>query len=171
MIDVSQLLPGPLATPYSATVFATLYVFEAGSGATYNNFTSVGGQLIGETGFVNYGTGSGATPSQTHFDVSDMLGGSVNITSQTVFDIFMTLSVATVTNSNPISIVMDFLSTGTGGIDTEPGVSYTSASGVFLDSTGQTPSAVPVPAALPLFATGLAGLGILGWRRRRRAVA
>ena len=29
----------------------------------------------------------------------------------------------------------------------------------------------PLPAALPLFATGLAGLGLLGWRRKRKAVA
>ena len=29
----------------------------------------------------------------------------------------------------------------------------------------------PVPAALPLFATGLGGLGLLGWRRKKKAVA
>ena len=29
--------------------------------------------------------------------------------------------------------------------------------------------AVPVPPALPLFATGLVGLGLLGWRRKRKA--
>jgi hypothetical protein len=29
----------------------------------------------------------------------------------------------------------------------------------------------PLPAALPLFATGLGGLGLLGWRRRRKALA
>jgi PEP-CTERM motif len=28
---------------------------------------------------------------------------------------------------------------------------------------------VPLPAALPLFATGLGVLGLLGWRRKRRA--
>ena len=31
--------------------------------------------------------------------------------------------------------------------------------------------AVPLPGALPLFATGLAGLGLLGWRRKRKAAA
>jgi hypothetical protein len=29
----------------------------------------------------------------------------------------------------------------------------------------------PLPAALPLFATGLGGLGLLGWRRKRKNVA
>ena len=32
-------------------------------------------------------------------------------------------------------------------------------------------SEVPLPGALPLFATGLAGLGLLGWRRKRKAAA
>ena len=32
-------------------------------------------------------------------------------------------------------------------------------------------SAVPLPAALPLFATGLGALGLLGWRRKRKAAA
>jgi hypothetical protein len=27
----------------------------------------------------------------------------------------------------------------------------------------------PIPAALPLFATGLAGLSLLGWRRKKAA--
>jgi hypothetical protein len=31
--------------------------------------------------------------------------------------------------------------------------------------------ATPLPAALPLFATGLGGLGLLGWRRKRKAAA
>ena len=30
---------------------------------------------------------------------------------------------------------------------------------------------VPLPTALPLFATGLVGLGLLGWRRKRKAAA
>jgi hypothetical protein len=36
--------------------------------------------------------------------------------------------------------------------------------------TGEA-SATPLPAALPLFATGLGALGLLGWRRKRKAAA
>jgi hypothetical protein len=35
----------------------------------------------------------------------------------------------------------------------------------------QSGVATPLPAALPLFATGLGGLGLLGWRRKRKAQA
>jgi hypothetical protein len=34
-----------------------------------------------------------------------------------------------------------------------------------------TPAPAPLPAALPLFATGVGGLGLLGWRRKRKAQA
>jgi hypothetical protein len=33
------------------------------------------------------------------------------------------------------------------------------------------PSGVPLPGALPLFATGLGALGLLGWRRKRKTQA
>ena len=35
----------------------------------------------------------------------------------------------------------------------------------------QATNVVPLPGALPLFATGLAGLGMLNWRRKRKAAA
>jgi hypothetical protein len=79
--------------------------------------------------------------------------------------------------------------TGSGNIGTGPG-----QTGVVLEltSTGLGPGGVawagngtgqgltlvydytpatPLPAALPLFATGLGGLGLLGWRRKRKAQA
>jgi len=37
--------------------------------------------------------------------------------------------------------------------------------------SGAEVSPVPLPAALPLFATGLGGLGLLGWRRKKKAAA
>ena len=41
-----------------------------------------------------------------------------------------------------------------------------------LDSFNTTLSftPTPLPAALPLFATGLGALGLLGWRRKRKAL-
>ena len=38
-----------------------------------------------------------------------------------------------------------------------------------FDSQQIATSVVPVPAALPLFATGLGVLGFAGWRRKRKA--
>ena len=47
--------------------------------------------------------------------------------------------------------------------------SVTSTNGdVLLTQFDADVSAVPLPGALPLFATGLAGLGLLGWRRKRK---
>jgi hypothetical protein len=37
-------------------------------------------------------------------------------------------------------------------------------------NNGTAISPVPLPAALPLFATGLGALGLLGWRRKRKAL-
>ena len=41
----------------------------------------------------------------------------------------------------------------------------------FTATTELTPAPTPLPAALPLFATGIGGLGLLGWRRKRKARA
>jgi len=40
-----------------------------------------------------------------------------------------------------------------------------------LTITTPSTSATPLPAALPLFATGLGALGLLGWRRKRKNAA
>ena len=37
--------------------------------------------------------------------------------------------------------------------------------------SGEATSATPLPAALPLFATGIGALGLLGWRRKRRQLS
>ena len=56
-----------------------------------------------------------------------------------------------------------------GGPITGESVVRTGGAGtVYGDLTGSiTPT--PLPAALPLFATGLGALGLLGWRRKRKA--
>jgi hypothetical protein len=42
---------------------------------------------------------------------------------------------------------------------------------LWAQATIVDPTATPLPAALPLFATGLGGLGLLGWRRKRKNAA
>jgi hypothetical protein len=38
-------------------------------------------------------------------------------------------------------------------------------------ATGNVTTITPLPAALPLFATGLGAVGMLGWRRKRKNTA
>lgn len=48
-------------------------------------------------------------------------------------------------------------------------LSLSTSGGSPLASISEDINATPLPAALPLFATGLVGLGFFGWRRKRRA--
>src|SRR5215510_10293158 len=51
-------------------------------------------------------------------------------------------------------------------------VAVMSNNGLFVATViPEITSATPVPAALPLFATGLGALGLLGWRRKKKAAA
>lgn len=65
------------------------------------------------------------------------------------------------------------LAASIGGIPQPPNtlaqmVTNSQATGVWrLTGTTQTSNPIPVPAALPLLASGLGLLGLLGWRRRR----
>ncbi|MCP4071902.1 MAG: hypothetical protein GY742_09220 [Hyphomicrobiales bacterium] len=54
-------------------------------------------------------------------------------------------------------------------ISPEHGTSTASLYAVFAESGA--PPEVPIPAALPLFGTGLALMGFVCWRRKRKAAA
>jgi hypothetical protein len=53
------------------------------------------------------------------------------------------------------------------GANDAEGVFQTNIMSANIEVTDPT----PIPAALPLFATGLGALGLLGWRRKRKAQA
>jgi hypothetical protein len=78
-----------------------------------------------------------------------------------------------VLNSTP-AVICCSLGMGTFGLNLAA-AGLTNSAGVLLqDSAGLTFTLVaetPLPAALPLFATGLGALGLLGWRRKKKAAA
>ena len=65
-----------------------------------------------------------------------------------------------ITDSNTATVAGSY----SGTIDT---------TGTLVDVGGrfELVASTPIPAALPLFATGLGALGLLGWRRKRKAIA
>jgi hypothetical protein len=77
----------------------------------------------------------------------------------------------------PSSASTQVYGTGVGGVLTGAfEVIYAEVSGLPADLivtniSGSPLSTVPLPAALPLFASGLGALGLLGWRRKRKAAA
>lgn len=93
-----------------------------------------------------------------------------------------TLSNGFTTTANTSNATTNFETQFLGFISTTPFDSITfSVPNVFITDQGSntsyvvadvvTASATPLPAALPLFASGLGGLGLLGWRRKRKATS
>jgi hypothetical protein len=173
--DVDGTIFSPARDPnlndlLQVSVEAYMAVFDPSVGANSSNwfglsFGNQGDQTLAKDRiFLDF-----TDPTEIIDDfISDGLSVALDVTStRRSFDIFVNLTLIANPNSNPGPVILDFLNTATMGIDTDPGVTYTSLSGVFLESTGVT--VVPVPAALPLLASAL-GL-MAGFRRNRRRSA
>jgi hypothetical protein len=76
----------------------------------------------------------------------------------------------TATSGTDTAWLSIFPVTASGGL-TFANASLASTSTAPFFSTGGSLTPTPLPAALPLFATGLGGLALLGWRRKRKAQA
>jgi hypothetical protein len=66
-----------------------------------------------------------------------------------------------------LAFVSDFLEQAKGVYD----LWYAAVNGVPETLQATSTPVVPLPGALPLFASGLVGLGLLGWRRKKKATA
>jgi hypothetical protein len=102
---------------------------------------------------ITFNTNNGSTA--THLDFTNS-GNSAE---------FLSLFLAASLPTSPDSVTGGAVSNGcTGCAGNEFPVSGSFVSAVQLN-------AVPLPAALPLFASGFGALGLLGWRRKRKAQA
>jgi hypothetical protein len=139
--------------------------------------------------FGGMGVGSGSTGS----DTDDNINGT-NILTLTFTSTIDLIGVATLFDSghgpfgNGSQLTGDFLLSVNGG--TFQHITFANANDEKLNLTGKTfafeedgswnptfyvsaldYTATPLPAALPLFATGLGAMGLAGWRRKRKNAA
>ena len=143
-------------------VFSYLRVFDASAGATWSNWTSLGGALVSDTRQLEFNDPDAALNEL----VDELLSGSFEFAGGTrTVDVFASLAVFSSVNDNPVVVTMDFGHTGTIGVDPGPGVVFASESGVFPGSVGVSP--VPEPSTVRLAAAGLALLAWTAVRRRR----
>jgi hypothetical protein len=108
-----------------------------------------------------------------HLTVSQALLLSVfHITTQMSEDLQLTTAFPN-SNNATINAVDPFDITSMELLDANgvpiPGVTFVADDGTIFPDAADT--ATPIPATLPLFATGLGAIGLLGWRRKRKAQA
>lgn len=150
--------------------------FSIGTGSTINLDVASGAINIFIDGVLSINSNTHLIPSIAG-DASDIYwesNGDVTIGTGTV--IYGTIFASGVAvlgqdqtlNSNSV-FTGQYLATG--GISTGTGTTFNLAVNNRFISTENVIGETPIPAALPLFATGLGMVGLLGWRRKRKARA
>jgi hypothetical protein len=180
-------MPLKYRTLLAAVALITTAVAFASSGTKANaltvDFSFDGGLVKGEIdGLTAGGTNEAATavivtnnggvanlPTPFNFFASsnnpNLIGNSFNVDA--AGDVtFASLVVGSLSGGSSLC-----LSTGTACAFSSQVSGVWVGVGPFTFSDLTFSSATPLPAALPLFATGLGGLGLLGWRRKRKAQA
>ena len=142
------------------TASATVPEVGAGSKLILYNFTGqfvTGGALVTPTsGTIAFTEAGGGISDILTFSYT---GGGVGGTA--------TLTGSLVSDTDLISLIPP-----QGASVVSEGTPFTfNNTNISASAVSDVDSVVPLPAALPLFATGLAGLGLLGWRRKRKAQA
>jgi hypothetical protein len=187
---------GTCTTSTFDTYFASGFSCTVGD-LEFSNFTSYADTVTGGAGAV---TPSSITVTPGGSDATSLdltltftaLSASSNQTSTVTFDYVVTpLNGFALPGANTYNWTETYSGTGTTIINslyTIPGGFPTTASlqdFASIEASGGTAggvttntyedawyvAATPIPAALPLFASGLGALGLLGWRRKRKAQA
>lgn len=151
--------------PLDHQIFGATVTAEIG---TFNTDATLGNEAFRVTPF---NSGTTATYSQPTIAGSSPQSVPFNITASHILANLLvgdTFNLAFGVNSAIGRAEIDMLNTGY--------ISFVLPDGVYLTSAlggrfGETASAVPLPAALPLFASGLGLIGFLAHRRKRKAPA
>src|SRR3974390_2606664 len=149
--NFSFTVPGASGYTVMGTLTVDTVAGDATSVVVTSNTAGFGtGQYFGSALFSNSFTVSGGTITAYSFQSDGGFNGPPNVTC-------CTLTMFSSTSSSPASAGLSDLPFTTGTV-----------SGVSVAFTPPV-SSVPLPGALPLFASGLVGLGLLGWRRKKAA--
>jgi hypothetical protein len=158
---------------YAALIAAALSAPAHASTVTYDiTLTQTSGTLL---------TGSDFSVTSTPFTITVPAKGFLQDTPTVSFTIGGATYTSTLDvqfNGPTITNIYGFSNTENGDTLSSIGLTSFQLYGAGIGSTiGGTvsmqpaPAVTPIPATLPLFATGLAALGLLAWSRKRRNVA
>jgi hypothetical protein len=188
-------IQNPLGTMTASPPYATVTVsvssntlasvtFTAAPGFMFVDGSSVDLNIVSGGSFTAFESPSGGSATSStinkatsqvasfgSFNLTDDLTGG-NLTAQTIslalFGAGTTwLTSFLIPNENGLDIAAHMAQCSDNPCTSLDGDTNLSGLVGFVTTTSQT----PLPAALPLFATGLGGLGLLGWRRKRKAQA
>ena len=126
-------------------------------GATSSDFLRVAGATIVNTTSIDGNNNGAFTTSAT---VSSLFANADYLIEMNVFALAHSSGTATTFFDPYFFLDQNFVDLGY-SITVSPGIG----------NSLELASATPLPAALPLFATGLGSLGLLGWRRKRKVAA
>ena len=157
--------PGELESRYIG-IQAFFAIYEAGTGANYNNWT-VFGSAADQALYNDYADIT-FNDEMESFDTfySGSLGTDLFLTSGKSYDVFAAFNLLINPGSLVGPVTMNSLNTSRIGIDAPAG-GFTSESGVFLGFDPTPTGAVPEPATWAMMIGGIGAAG--GGLRRRRA--
>jgi len=143
------------------------------SGATMHIFLPSGAISLSNIGMLVFnGVGLGSSDSVYFSEQqSTPLGGNVAIQSNFNLD-FNGSDTVFGNTSIPNTLSLANFPNSTLEVETEYDITnFVGKRDMFFQLTSVTPAATPLPASLPLFASGLGALGLAGWRKRRKRTA